>query len=338
MNTRIPLPMPIGWYCVAFSDELAVGEVKNVHYFARDMVMFRTESGDVGLSDPICPHLGAHLGHGGEVVGESIRCPFHHWQYNTQGVITDIPYAKRIPPKVDGKPCLKTYPVCERNNVIWAWYHPDDVAPDYEVLEIPECSDPAWSSEQRFSWRFDSHPQEIAENGVDVAHFRFVHQMDAVPLGETKYEGHIRRSLVKGPRTVINEAGEKEVLEYSVEVVQNGAGQKWTRMSGLVSYLLQVLVTPIDRDQVDVRFAYIHERFPEGSFKAKAMQEAIANTNGQRGLEGDIPIWHNKHHLRSPILCDGDGPIMQFRKYFSQFYPDGNSYPELQVLASTQQS
>ena len=47
------------------------------------------------------------------------------------------------------------------------------------------------------------------------------------------------------------------------------------------------------------------------------------NTNGQRGLDGDIPIWHNKFHLREPLLCDGDGPIMRFRKYFAQFYVGG---------------
>ena len=57
------MPIPVGWYCVSYSDELAIGEVRNVHYFDRDMVLFRTESGAVGLVDPACPHLGAHLGH-----------------------------------------------------------------------------------------------------------------------------------------------------------------------------------------------------------------------------------------------------------------------------------
>lgn len=337
MDDRIPLPMPIGWYCIAFSDDVTPGDVRNVHYFDRDMVLFRTDSGALGLTSPICPHLGAHLGHGGSVVGETIQCPFHHWRYDTDGVIADIPYARRIPPKVAGRQCLQTFPVCERNNVIWAWYHPDNSAPAYEVIDIPECSDPAWSSEKRFTWVFDSHPQEIAENGVDVAHFRYIHQMEAVPLGETTYDGHVRHSVVRGPRTVVNERGEKETIEYAVEVVQNGAGQKWTRMSGLVDYLLQVLVTPINPNTVEVRFAYVHEAFPPDSFQAKAMAEAIQNTNGQRGLEGDIPIWQNKHHLRSPLLCDGDGPIMQFRKYFAQFYPAGQSYPR-DELADTPQA
>ena len=61
-------------------------------------------------------------------------------------------------------------------------------------------------------------------------------------------------------------------------------------------------------------------------FEHLGIQAAIESTNGQRGLEGDIPIWHNKFHLRNPVLCDGDGPIMRFRKYFSQFYV-GGPYP-----------
>jgi phenylpropionate dioxygenase-like ring-hydroxylating dioxygenase large terminal subunit len=318
--------MPFGWFCIGYSDELAVGEVRNIHYFGRDMVLFRTESGKVGLSDPACPHLGAHLGHGGTVQGESIRCPFHHWQYDTQGVITDIPYAKKIPPKVAGKPCLKTYPTCEKNEVIWAWYHPADAAPDHEVIELEESSNPEWVEQIRFLWTFDSCPQEIAENGVDVAHFKYVHKMDAVPQGDTTYDGHIRRSRVSGPRKVTNESGEEVTVTSTINVVQNGAGQKWVRSSGLVDYLLHTLVTPVNEQTVEVRFAYTHQRYPQGSFQDEAIKATIAYTNGQTGLEGDIPIWHNKFHLRNPILCDGDGPVMRFRKYFSQFYVNG-PYP-----------
>ncbi len=327
MSDRFPMPMPFGWFCIGYSDELAVGEVRNVHYFDRDMVLFRTESGKVGLSDPACPHLGAHLGHGGTVQGESIRCPFHHWQYDTDGVITDIPYASTIPAKWQGKPCLKTYPVCEKNEVIWAWYHPDDVAPDHEVLDIPQTGDPDWTERERFEWRFDSCPQEIAENGVDVAHFKYVHGMEAVPEGDTTYDRHIRRSKVSGSRHVADENGNEYEIEATVEVVQNGAGQKWVRFSGFMEYLLQVLVTPVNDGTVEVRFVYMYRHYDESSFEYMGMQAAIENTNGQKGLEGDIPIWQNKFHQKNPVLCDGDGPIMRFRRYFSQFYV-GGPYPD----------
>ena len=85
---RYDLPIPFGWYAVSLSHELAVGEVKPVEYFNRELVVFRTEGGEAKVLDAYCPHLGAHLGHGGTVKGESIACPFHGWQFNGEGECT----------------------------------------------------------------------------------------------------------------------------------------------------------------------------------------------------------------------------------------------------------
>src|SRR5690554_7382987 len=75
---RYPFPRyPRGWFQIAYSDEVEPGSVHPIRYFGRDYVLFRTESGALSLLDAFCPHLGAHLGYGGRVEGESIRCPFH---------------------------------------------------------------------------------------------------------------------------------------------------------------------------------------------------------------------------------------------------------------------
>jgi len=102
MNKRYSFPIPFGWFCVAITADLKVGEVKPLKYFGRELVMFRTESGEPKVLDAFCPHLGAHLGHGGKVVGESIACPFHGWQFDGSGHCTAVPYAKAMPPKVSG--------------------------------------------------------------------------------------------------------------------------------------------------------------------------------------------------------------------------------------------
>jgi len=39
------LPLPFGWFMVAYSDELAVGEVKPLYYFGKDLVLWRGEDG-----------------------------------------------------------------------------------------------------------------------------------------------------------------------------------------------------------------------------------------------------------------------------------------------------
>ena len=39
-----------------------VGEVKSLHYWSTDLVLWRDDAGEYHLQDAFCPHLGAHLG------------------------------------------------------------------------------------------------------------------------------------------------------------------------------------------------------------------------------------------------------------------------------------
>lgn len=320
MIKRIPMPVPFGWYFVGYSDELKAGEVRSLHYFGEDLVLFRGENGVAGLLEAYCPHLGAHLGDG-RVDGGSLRCPFHEWAFNPEGACTDVPYAKRIPPRAASAGCMRSYPVVERNQVIWAWYHPNNEAPLFEVVEYEEMSSPDWTTQQRFEWKFASHPQEISENAVDVAHFKYIHKMEAVPEGDTTVDGHQRITIADGQRKFVHpQTGEESIVRSRVESLQNGAGQKLARFSGVVDLVAMTLVTPIEADLCEVRLAFSHKRMPEDAPMYQAVQATIALIRGQTGIEGDIPIWNRKIYRKNPILCDGDGQIMRYRKYFSQFY------------------
>ena len=59
---RPPLSMkPTGWFQVAWSAEVGIGEVHQMTYFGQDMVAWRTQSGRLTVMDAYCEHLGAHL-------------------------------------------------------------------------------------------------------------------------------------------------------------------------------------------------------------------------------------------------------------------------------------
>ena len=95
---RIDLPpYPRGWFCVGISSELGPGDVRPASYFGRELVLFRTQAGEARVLDAYCPHLGAHLGHGGKIDGEVIVCPFHGWRFDGNGTGTAMLYGKRIP-------------------------------------------------------------------------------------------------------------------------------------------------------------------------------------------------------------------------------------------------
>jgi len=187
---RIPLPpVPDGWYRAVFSDELATGEVKPLSILGRELVAWRGEDERVRVADAYCPHLGAHLGHGGRIEGRDVVCPFHGWRWSgDDGRCVAIPYSKRIPAKAS----IRTYEVREHNGYAMMWVHARGAAPWFEVPVIPETDDPGFRVYRRNRWVLDSHIQEIYENVVDVQHFKSLHQMDVERASWEPVEG--RRS------------------------------------------------------------------------------------------------------------------------------------------------
>jgi phenylpropionate dioxygenase-like ring-hydroxylating dioxygenase large terminal subunit len=316
MTRRFPMPMPFGWFAVAYADELAPGAVRPLRYFGRDLVLWRGEDGLPRVMDAHCPHLGAHLGHGGRVEGASVRCPFHGWRFDGEGRCVEVPYARRVPPRA----AVGVWPTVERNRVVWVWYHPRREPPRWEVARVPETEDPGWTDFERYRWTVRSHSQEMGENSVDPAHFRFVHGTLTVPRGEWSFDGiervMIQRTRVRTPR------GEVDAV---IESRSRGIGAGYTRFSGICETVLVNSTTPIDTGTLDVRFAFTQPRAAGGAPQGGVAAAIIANIVKQ--LDEDIPIWEHKTYRERPLLCDGDGPIPAFRRWMSQFYVEEGRPP-----------
>ncbi|NRB38312.1 MAG: Rieske 2Fe-2S domain-containing protein [Pseudomonadales bacterium] len=333
MSKRYPMPIPFGWFHVSYSSELAVGEAKPIKYFAKDRVLFRTESGAVKCIDAYCPHMGAHLGYGihefngngGEVQGETIVCPFHGWKFNGDGECKDVPYAKNIPPKVKDKQCMPAYDVVERNQVIWVWYHPDPKQkPLFEVRELPEAAidSDEWGEIENHRYHIGTHIQEIAENGADPAHFCYVHGTAHIPdVGEAVFDGYARNVVLTSKLDTPRGQVDGNIAFYS-----NGPGQAVTTFGGICDTILMGNMTPIDEENIEVNFGFLQKKV-NGVVPAGGVNAAIKADIIQQ-LEEDRPIWQNKVYRPIPILCDGDGPIAKFRKWYSKFYVEYDEVPD----------
>ena len=79
---RYPFTKPYGWFAVSETDELAVSQAKAAFYWDTHLVVWRDETGEAHVQDAFCPHLGAHLGHGGVVKECQLECPFHGWLFD----------------------------------------------------------------------------------------------------------------------------------------------------------------------------------------------------------------------------------------------------------------
>jgi phenylpropionate dioxygenase-like ring-hydroxylating dioxygenase large terminal subunit len=312
MSARFPFPRYAdGWFQVAYSDELAAGQVLPLRYFGRDLVLFRTESGAAQVLDAYCPHMGAHLGHGGRVVGDCVECPFHAWRFDGAGACAAIPYAEKIPPRAR----LKSWPVREVNGLIMVWYHAAGGAPTWDVPVVPEVGSDEWTPYERRRWKVRSHNQEMAENAVDRAHFFYVHGMAEMPTTRAEVDGHILRVLSESK--YVTKGGK---VSGSVESISWGFGFATTRFKGIVETLLVASVTTIDEHDVDVRFSFTVRKLPHKDVTKTVGRAFIAEI--ERQLNQDIPIWEHKRYVAPPLLCDGDGPIGLFRKWVKQFYSE----------------
>jgi 3-ketosteroid 9alpha-monooxygenase subunit A len=113
---------PTGWFMIGWSADFAEGRTRPLNYLGHDLVAYRTADGELPVLDAHCPHLGAHIGHGGKVNGDCVECPYHGWGYGPDGVNRYIPYEDR--PNASKR--LRTWPVDERREWVFIWHveHP----------------------------------------------------------------------------------------------------------------------------------------------------------------------------------------------------------------------
>jgi phenylpropionate dioxygenase-like ring-hydroxylating dioxygenase large terminal subunit len=294
---RFPFPLPNGWFIVAASDELAPGDVVPLHYFGRDLVVFRTEAGEARLTDAYCAHLGAHLGVGGRVEGECLVCPFHGWEYEgSSGRCVKITYGSgRIPSQAK----IRTFPTLERNGMVWAWFHLAGGPPSYEVPVVSEIGDPEWSAPHVESFTVRTACQEMAENNHDAAHFRYVHGTDSVPEDDVLIDGTYKRVVAMDGQFV------RESFGLGLGVLHMGSD---------IAFLSST--TPVDEDTVHVRWIFVT---PRSAGPGAAAEAAASFTSG---LSQDIPIWENKRYNARPVLLRDERSILDHRKWCEQFYSD----------------
>jgi phenylpropionate dioxygenase-like ring-hydroxylating dioxygenase large terminal subunit len=307
---------PIGWFAVGRSTDVGVGASLAVDAHGKELVLFRTASGQVGLLDAYCPHLGTHLGHGGTVDGECVRCPFHRWAFGTDGACTDIPYAKKVPPNAR----TPAYEVRERNGVILAWFHPESAPPSFD---IPEFEAGIWSEPAWLDLVYDVHIQEIAENGVDIAHFMPIHGCGRSSVEMIDAKGHPFQFILRTSYDGDGIGAPGRFVDVTSHWSFHGPGlfhsistadDIGTRVRHIFHF------TPIPGDRVHFRVATSVDMttIPAG------MKDFVLRRNAEitrANLDQDAPIWRRKRYNIRPVLSAGDGPVALLRRWTRKFYP-----------------
>lgn len=157
-----------GWYWAIPSRNIKVGQVKSVNLLGRELAIYRGEDGKAVAVDAYCPHMGAHLAEG-KVEGNGVRCFFHNWKFNAEGICVDSPCLGKV---ISAK--VKTWPTAEKYDLVWVW---TGEMPRYPVPFVPELEHNECDAALGARFVKNCHPNVVMINAIDAHHFNTVHNL-----------------------------------------------------------------------------------------------------------------------------------------------------------------
>ncbi|AFY75079.1 ring-hydroxylating dioxygenase, large terminal subunit [Synechococcus sp. PCC 7502] len=159
------------WYAICLSKELESKPI-GITALGSDLVIYRNSNNEPIVMSNLCVHRGASLS-SGWVKQDCIVCPYHGWEYKSDGSCIKIPsYKENVP--IPNKARVLTYPTQEKYGLIWAFIGDISESERPPIPIFSEYDDPKykklWGD---YSW--DVNYTRAVENGIDIAHAPFVH-------------------------------------------------------------------------------------------------------------------------------------------------------------------
>ena len=312
--------VPTGWFQVAWSRDIGVGDVKPLHYFGTDLVAFRGTDGEISVLDAHCQHLGANLAHGGCVVEDGIQCPFHGWVWNGEGRNVRIPYE----PRPNRGRRVRSWHAIDLNGCVYVWHDVDGRSPQWALPDwttalnatvLEQEYPPLGDAETELFSGVHVHPQIIAENAVDPHHFRFVHgtAISPVVLTERIDDTTWHAKVGFGRRWALGEDRPGD-FHNTLELIWSGIGYSINGECTTAGVrVIAINPTPVDDSTCDIFATYwvsMSDDYDQRLAEAKA------------ALPDDVNIWEHQKYLDKPALAPTEAKgFLRLRKWATGFYP-----------------
>lgn len=159
------------WHPIAGSAQLDERPILPLRLFGEELVLYRDGSGTLGLIDRHCPHRRADMAHG-MVDAHGLRCSYHGWCLDREGVAIDRPFEDRGRTRPARLPMTKAYPVIEKAGLVFAYLGPAPapLLPDWEPFSWENGFVQVVISEVPCNWF------QCQENSIDPVHFEWMHE------------------------------------------------------------------------------------------------------------------------------------------------------------------
>lgn len=222
------------WYPVAYLEDLADGP-RSRRVLGEDIVVWADGEGGAGAAHDVCPHRSSKLSIGWVEDG-CVVCPYHGWQFATDGRASHIPQLDEgvpIPPKAR----LRSVWCVVRYHVVWVSLE----EPVGGLPDIEEFDDPSFRFVRQFDETWACAATRLVDNSFDPAHVAYVHQATF---------GTPANARVDAPHIEVTEEGlrltNEMVVENHLEVAQraNQIGEQRTvrrTVSRFVAPFLRVM-------------------------------------------------------------------------------------------------
>lgn len=317
-------PTTPGWFAVASRSEWpAAGQVKSIHWMGRRWAFFQTERGQLGLLPPTCPHMGADMTVRAKVVGDTLQCPFHGFQFDASGACRKAG---------NSNPACGTWnmeaPLLHRDgDVLFAWNEGHHRTKAHWTPVTVAAGD--WTPWTFHAWNDRTiTPFNVAENGVDLLHFSELHGFhDARMEAPPQVEQHVMKLSYSAYRK--GRIGRHAGVHVTFDIQQQGLGLALVVTTvqelGLRSRHL-IMTTPTVDGRSTLRVASSVDR----AFRARNVHalatlvpkrlltqlvQAAVHKGFTQEVAEDLPIWENRDMSVTPKPAAGDGPVMLYRKW-----------------------
>ena len=292
-----------GWYFAGWVDEVTAPITPLRIGGARLMVVRGSEGLNVYHST--CPHRGADLAYGGELVRAGVKCPFHGkgvalgLRDNCRYAVPEVPHARIGPALFCGldPDILDDYGFAARLA---------ELAGEFTFFTCPEVEVPITQ-------------EMVIENAFDLDHFKEVHRVPrvlAVDSGKTG-EGAVYSEAVfevgkppwlSGPQQVIR--SRFRAVAYSPSVVITEMGP-----SGQDQAVITTATATASGCRVRVLIGI--RPTPDGSVPPRMVDSLVSNAS--KALQQDFPVWANMDRDMQPCFDARDATVLLFQQFCGQF-------------------
>lgn len=155
------------WYIITESRELKNKPIRKI-IFDLPIVLFRNNTKITALEDR-CAHRNAPLS-AGKICNNTIQCPYHGWEYNSDGTLANIPtLEKKDCPNIS----IKHFSCQEQQGYIWICI--GNKPTTEQPPQLPYYKEAGWTS-FKMQNLFKTTTEQCLENFLDCPHATQVHK------------------------------------------------------------------------------------------------------------------------------------------------------------------